>query len=562
MTERNTGAALVFGMGLLFVYYTFVLKQPIFQAPVTQTEVGEVGGWAEPEEGIERGEFGLAEREDVYSYPESTRGELPGSGTMGREIVVRSEQLELVFSSLGASVSQGRILDHVYGSEHERAGEGVVLFDGREAGQNQIGGRYLVERVGDLVDFGTVAFTSDAGDLIHVTGGDSVDVRFSAELEDGSLATRTYRVFGRGHSIRSRVDFSGDSRIGSYGLRWELPLRTSESSVKIDRDAFRGLAFVDADLEEIALKKVKDGDRHDFRGDIDWVGARSRYFLLALLPGDRRNLEVAISGSREGGEGQGFELLVKKRRVNAQEFTDVQKIVIGPLEYDELVSLDRYVDRAVDFGGSFLRPISRVIFAVMVWLRSFVPSYGVVIILISILVKALFWPLTHKSYESAAKMRALAPELTALKAKYQNNQQKQQQETMKVYKEHGVNPLGGCLPMLVQMPVLYAMFIVFRTTIAFRGQSFLGYIPDLSAPDPYWIMPLLMGVTMLAQARLNPVTDANQRMMAYGMPVMFTFFFLNMPSGLVLYWTVSNVVTMGQQYLVNRTFARRATVGA
>ena len=132
---------------------------------------------------------------------------------------------------------------------------------------------------------------------------------------------------------------------------------------------------------------------------------------------------------------------------------------------------------------------------------------------------------------------------------------------MALYKEHGVNPLGGCLPMFVQMPVLFALFVVFRSTIAFRGQGFLGYVPDLSAPDPFYILPIFMGVTMLAQSRLTPVEDPKQRMISTMMPIVFTALFLNMPSGLVLYWTVSNLVSIAQQVLVNRGTLLKATAG-
>ena len=188
----------------------------------------------------------------------------------------------------------------------------------------------------------------------------------------------------------------------------------------------------------------------------------------------------------------------------------------------------------------------------------FVPNYGVVIILLAIAIKILVYPLTHKSYESMAKMQQLQPKMAALKEKYKNDNQRLSRETMKLYKEEGVNPLGGCLPMLLQMPVFFALYSVFNSTIELRQAPFFLWITDLSKPDvlplggfDLHVLPLLMAGSMFVQQKMT-MKDPKQAMLVYMMPAFMIFIFWSISSGLVLYWTMFNVLSVGQQHLINR----------
>ena len=477
-----------------------------------------------------------------------------------RELVVRGDVLEVVLDTRGASVVGATVLDHVYGPGHSSEGLAIEIVNARTSGG--AGATYLVDRVGGIVDLAEVVFECEASPRVELFGADSTQVVFRAELADGTVVSRRYLFWGDRHSFESSIDYEGPERVGAYYCKWGVPLRLTETHAKMDQEYFKGLVMEDAKLEDLKLKDVDRGDRWGSSGRVDWAGARTRYFLVAMIPAERADLSAEVAGVGDRAAPEGFEVVLRRGRVGRRAFSERHTMYIGPLDYDELKTLGRDVDRAVDFGGSFLRPISRVIFEVMVHIRKVIPSYGLVIIVVSLLVKAIFWPLTHKSFESSAKMRALSPKIKQLQEKHKSNPQKQQQEMMKLYREHGVNPLGGCLPMIVQMPVLYALFIVFRSTIAFRGEPFLGYIPDLSAPDPYWILPLVMGVSMLLQQKVmaQMVTDPRQKMLGYMMPVIFTALFLNMPSGLVLYWTVSNVASIIQQILINRRSVEGATL--
>jgi len=186
------------------------------------------------------------------------------------------------------------------------------------------------------------------------------------------------------------------------------------------------------------------------------------------------------------------------------------------------------------------------------WLNSFIGNWGWAIIVLTIMLKAAFFPLSAASYKSMAKMRLLTPKLTKLKETYGDDKQRLNQEMMEMYKKEKVNPLGGCLPILVQIPVFIALYWVLAGTVEMRGAPWLGWITDLSAKDPYFIMPLIMGATMLIQTKLNPPPDPMQAKVMMLMPIVFTGMFLFFPAGLVLYWTVNNLLSIAQQWQVNR----------
>jgi YidC/Oxa1 family membrane protein insertase len=242
-------------------------------------------------------------------------------------------------------------------------------------------------------------------------------------------------------------------------------------------------------------------------------------------------------------------------------------LYLGPLEYNHIKNLNVELENIMNFGWFFIKPISHGVLYLLTSMHKFVPNYGVLLIIFSVLVKILVYPLTKKSYHSTKEMQAIQPLIMELREKYKGDPQRLNKETMKLYKEHGVNPLGGCLPMLLQMPLLFALFIVFRTTIELRGAPFVLWIKDLSAPDtilelPFTIpiygsqvsvLPILMGVSMFIQQKtMGTQATGQQKYMSYFMTVFFLLLFNNFPSGLNLYYTLFNVLTILQQkYLVH-----------
>jgi YidC/Oxa1 family membrane protein insertase len=233
-------------------------------------------------------------------------------------------------------------------------------------------------------------------------------------------------------------------------------------------------------------------------------------------------------------------------------------VYLGPLEYRHLARLGHALDDANPYGG-FLRPIiqpvSVLVVNILIWMHSQLNlAYGWVLVIFGVMVRALLWPLNQRAMESSIRMQAAAPVIKQVQDRYKNEPERLQREMLRVYKEHNVNPLGGCLPMLLPMPVLFALFFVFANTIEFRGVPFL-WIPDLARPDPFYIIPLIMGLSMFVLSKVGQIgvpPNPQTKTMVYFMPVFMTILFLRFASGLNIYYAVSNIFSIPQQYLIAR----------
>ncbi len=282
-------------------------------------------------------------------------------------------------------------------------------------------------------------------------------------------------------------------------------------------------------------------------GDVRWTALEGKYFVAALIPTMPLG-EVAVSKHDTDGIGAAVALQPGQR----QELT----LYAGPKEYKTLTTLQAGLEQTIDFGWfmfwslSLVRFIAKPLFLLLQFLHGYTHNYGVAIILVTALIKLLFVPLTHKSYTSMKAMQALQPKMAELQKKHKDDKERFNRELFQLYKTHKANPLGGCLPMILQIPVFVAFFNILYTTIELRHAPFLGWIHDLSDKDPYYILPIVMGLTMFIQQKIQPsAMDPRQAKMMLLMPVIFTFFFLTFPSGLVLYWLINNLLTILQQYV-------------
>lgn len=225
--------------------------------------------------------------------------------------------------------------------------------------------------------------------------------------------------------------------------------------------------------------------------------------------------------------------------------------------YEILRSYNLDLEHIIDFG--FFSILARPLFWILKFFDRFTGNYGWSIILLTIIVRTPFIPLLSKSQKSMRKMQKIQPKLNELREKYKKDPQRLQKETLEMYKKHKVNPVGGCLPMLLQIPVFFALYKVLMVAIELRGAPFMLWITDLSAKDPYYILPIVMGITMVVQQKMTPTSlDPKQNRMMMLMPVVFTFMFLNFASGLVLYWLVNNLLSIIQQFFTNRKLARES----
>ena len=353
----------------------------------------------------------------------------------------------------------------------------------------------------------------------------------------------------------------------SWGLSWAGGIRATEDfKGEAPRGYFQASVLAEGKVQKKPVHSLGSGVV-EFPGQTYFVGIHNKYFLAAVVPrdehqgparlwkeevGEKNRPDVAVAG----------EILVDRRSGVAANQVGYD-VYIGPLDFAALTATGLGIEGTVDLGYAWVRPLSQLILKLLIGMHKIVPNYGVVIILFSVLTSLLFYPLTFKSTKSMRDMAALKPRLEALKQKHAKDPQKMSEATMKLYKEAGVNPLGGCLPLLLQMPIFFALYAVLFHTIELRGAPFVAWIQDLSQPDilfrlPFSIpfigsaiglLPIIMGITSFIQAKQTTV-DPSQKAMTMMMPVVMTFVFFSFPSGLVLYWLTNNVMMILQRVMM------------
>lgn len=405
--------------------------------------------------------------------------------------------------------------------------------------------------------------------LIALSEGEQREVVFATHLGEGRQLQVHYRFRGDGFMFEAWVEGEGTEGliVRDYcEAIWQGGLAYTESDTAQDEYYSSAFAYFAGEaLEEQKLNKKY----HRFgpaTGKTRWVGVRNKYFLTALIPEKVEGVGAWLENEGRG-DWQGRHLPNKlsaalRIPVHRGEPATALRVYAGPLDSDLLRAVDPTLIKTMSWGWSIIAPISKAILWGLKAFYHLIPNYGIAVIVFSILIKLLTWPLTQASSRSMLAMQRLQPKMQALREKYKNDPQRLNREIMKLYKEEKINPASGCLPMLLQLPVLYALFIVFRSTIEFRGARFVLWIRDLSMPDtlfhlpfslPFYgdkvaLLPLLMGVSTYFQSRLS-ITDPNQRIFLYMMPVMMVVFFNSFPSGLTLYYTLFNVLSIIQYKL-------------
>ena len=320
-------------------------------------------------------------------------------------------------------------------------------------------------------------------------------------------------------------------------------------------DGFIGL-IGSASLVDGTVEKETPDNEMERKGAVQWVALQDKYFLSVLMPQGATAALAKKEGEKLVSGG------VRMPRTGGP--TTTLQLYAGPKEYDTLRSLNVGLEETIDFGWfifgswSVVKAVAKPIFYVLRFLNEYTHNYGVTIILLTMGIKLLFVPLQYKSYKSMKQMQMIQPKVAALQEKLKDDRDKLNKELIKLYRDHKVNPVGGCLPMILQMPVFVALFNILYMTIDLRQAPFVGWITDLSVQDPYYVLPIIMGATMVIQQKITPTTmDPTQAKIMLVLPVFMTFLFINFPAGLVLYWLTNNVLTIGQQVLTDRLYANR-----
>lgn len=375
---------------------------------------------------------------------------------------------------------------------------------------------------------------------------------------NGEKITKTFRFSHETYLVGLKLETEG------YGQSYALSLGTNfgihEWGEQIGRDA-GGVSLIDNEVVRNIPSKMEESTA-SYSGKAKWFALEDKYFISALIPKNDSSMGP-VSFEKEGEKAISAKVQLKSGSGSSvHDFS----LYAGPKEYDRLNALNVNLDESIDFGwfifGSWLpvRMIAKPIFYLLRFFYQFTHNYGIAIILITVLIKVIFFPITQKSMKSMKSMASIKPKIEAIRKQWAKDKEKMSTELMRLYKSEKVNPLGGCLPIFVQIPVFISLFNILYTTIELRQAPFFFWVTDLSVKDPYYVLPIIMGGTMFLQQYTAPTTmDDTQAKIMMFLPVVYTFFFLNFPSGLVLYWLVNNTLTIAQQYITNKDSKKSAS---
>ncbi|MGQ4277363.1 membrane protein insertase YidC [Pseudidiomarina sp. E22-M8] len=392
----------------------------------------------------------------------------------------------------------------------------------------------------------------------YTMSGDSLRVPLTYTLDDGSKITKTF-VFTKGSyaiDVLYTIENAG-SQHKEVQFYAQLKQLITDAGGSMMMPTYKGGAY---SWDEDRYEKYSFDDMRDkplsIATEDGWVGMLEHYFVSAWIP--RSEGTKQLSSSVLSGNQALMRVIYPTATIAPNSQAEIRAtLFVGPKDQDAMAAVAENLDLTVDYG--FLWWLAQPIFKLLQFLQSFLINWGLSIIAVTVIIKALLYPLTKAQYVSMAKMRMIQPKMKALRERHGDDRQKMSQAMMKLYKEEKVNPLGGCLPMLLQLPIFLSLYWVLLESVELRHAPLFLWIEDLSAKDPYYILPLLMGASMWYMQRLQPTpgTDPMQQKLMQYMPVIFTVFFLWFPSGLVLYWLSNNLITVAQMQWIYRGLEKK-----
>jgi YidC/Oxa1 family membrane protein insertase len=481
---------------------------------------------------------------------------------------IETERYISTLSTRGAS-----IVRHELKGLTSYYGETVVLID---EGQGNL--ELLFDHDGRNQYTADLPFSLVAGTDRRLQPGEETELVFEHVSDEGARIEKRYRFSGDSYRIDylPRVEAGGRPlRRQTWSLRWNTGMQLTEPDPEQDNFYTEALVLAGSEVGSFRLGRKEEAREERRKGTIHWVAARTKYFEVAVQPLGQTAEQVLFEGrQRHIGEEAAhseFSFELDMPLLDRDRISGGFAVYLGPLLASAMEDMDPSLQRSImtktslsffGFMWPVIRPFANIVLWVFTKLHAVISNFGVIIIVFSFLVKIVVWPLTHKSYASMKEMQKIRPLQEELKKKYANNPKKMQEETMRLFREHKVNPFGSCLPTLLQMPLLFSLYFVFRGAFELRGAYFFGWITDLSVPDaivslPFTIplygdyiaiLPILFAASSYAMMRMT-MTDPNQKALLYMMPVMMLFIFNQMPSGLTLYYTLFNLLSAGQQHL-------------
>lgn len=555
--ESRALLAIVLSMAVL-AFYQYYFVPPIDESAQLPRETGgaaQAPESAEEDPGAAR-DAGLSDAVPVPMAADAGESALPVAASAPETLRIRAENYTATVTNLG-----GRLQAFVLNQYQSAARTPLDLVHPAAAADNEL--PFGIETPDDPT---IAAAANNALYALEARGGtvgggertprpgDPVVVELRWADGRGSSVFKRIEFPASGNQLRVQVEATAPGASAAF-----LTLGAGLDAVEAgSRNAFLAegaLALVGEEIERWAPPEPDPAA--GISGEVRWAGIESHYFLGAFLfdaPSEVRISSRSVSSLDPAAEPQ---IALPSVAIRVPIDGVLTGVYLGPKKFDFLLQQGYDIDRAVDFG--WMGILARPLLALLVWIHSFVGNYGVAIILLTVLLRIVFLPLNHKSMVSMRRMQRLQPQMASIRAKYKGakeleKRQKMNEEVMALYKREGVSPFGGCLPMLAQLPILFAFYRLLSVAVELRQAPFVMWVQDLSDYDPYLVLPLLMGGSMLVQQRMTPSPGADpmQARMFKFMPVIFTVLFLYVPSGLVLYWLVNNLLGITQQLYVNR----------
>ncbi len=552
MDTRNVFVAIVLSMIILFGYqYLFV--SPPSQTPVATTAVVPTGGTAvetsSPPPPATPVKLAAANNQPV-----------PPPSRPAREIKVDTKHYVAEVSEAGGLITSFRLKD--YRESHEAGSADKELVQAGPGRDLPLFFSWGTDpaRVGVLPLY-------EAGEPSRDSSG-SVTLKMTGQLPAGLVVTRKLTFNAEHYLLDLSIEVANTSDSSLQGSPYlSLVNRPFSPATKNTRFLFNGPAILQDDkLNEVKVKDLEKEGPKTFKGNITWTAVEDTYFMMAVAPTANESgspVSVRLASEEDGGISNvltGPAEIIAPGSTRHYNYT----VYFGPKKMAELNAADHEFNRAINFG--WFGFVAKPVLMLLNLLYGLVGNYGVAIILVTFLIKLFFWPISHKGMKSMKGMQKIQPKLALIREKYKDDKERLAQEQMRLYQTYKINPLGGCLPMVLQIPVFFALYRVLMQAIELRHAPFMLWITDLSAPErlnvgfqiPYLgglpLLTILMGGTMFLQQKMTPTTAANPEMakMMMFMPVIFTFLFINFASGLVLYFFVNNLLQMAQQYFINR----------
>jgi YidC/Oxa1 family membrane protein insertase len=488
----------------------------------------------------------------------------PAAQASGEPITVRTDVFDVELSTLGGDIRRVT-MKKVHSAQDRNLPLTLLEPDPQHFFVAQSG------LLGEGLPTHLTAYEAERRSYILPDGGEEIEVRLRSRDASGAEVVKRY-VFHRGSyviDVSYEVKNTSDKPLAPVAYFQFMRDGNPPSEAAAQTSAFAGVTtftgpavyteeakFTKVDFSDIAKGK----QAHPKTAKDGWIAMIQHYFVSAWLPKNGVDREYYTNKVAENRYTAGVKVPVGAIPPGATASVTVP-VYIGPQETETLEKVAPGLKLVVDYGWLYI--IAAPLFIFLKWIHSLVGNWGWAIIILTITIKLIFYPLNAKAGRSMAQMKVLTPKMEKLKQLYGDDRQKLNQAMMELYKTEKINPLGGCLPILVQIPVFIALYWVLLASIELRHAPWLGWIQDLSAPDPYFILPVIYAVSMLVQTRLNPQpADPVQAKVMLFMPIMFSVFFLFFPAGLVLYWVVQNLLSILQQWYINRTLEREAKAKA